>query len=201
MSDELSVTDWIDQLRNADPDAARRLWERYCRDLVRLARQKLAGSPRRVADEEDIALSAFDSFCRGVERGRFPLLHDRDGLWRLLLTITERKAIDQKAYLGRARRRAEVGESAVAGAGAAASGAAFEQVAGREPSPEFVAEVAEECRRLIDRLPTVPLRQVALWKLEGYDNGEIAAKFGCSRRAVERKMALIRSLWEGEEAS
>jgi hypothetical protein len=69
--------------------------------------KKLLGAPRGMADEEDVALSAFDSFCRGAEQGRFPQLSDRDDLWRLLFVITERKAIDlvnhEKAQ--KARRR------------------------------------------------------------------------------------------------
>jgi hypothetical protein len=54
----------------------------------------LRATSRRVADEEDVALSAFDSFCAGAERGRFPDLKDRDNLWALLVTITARKAAD-----------------------------------------------------------------------------------------------------------
>src|SRR5262245_52572189 len=84
-SDEGSVTRWLGRLQQADPAAAQRLWERYFPQLVRLAHQKLRGAPQAVADEEDVALSAFDSFCRNAERGRFPELLDRDGLWRLLV--------------------------------------------------------------------------------------------------------------------
>ena len=69
---ETSVTQWIDRLKAGDPDAAQELWERYFRRLVGLARKKLRAAPRRAADEEDVALSAFDSFCRGAEQGRFP---------------------------------------------------------------------------------------------------------------------------------
>jgi len=64
--------------------------------LVGLARTKLHGSPRRVADEEDVALSAFDSFCRNAAQGRFPQLFDRDGLWKLLVLLTARKAAHQR---------------------------------------------------------------------------------------------------------
>jgi hypothetical protein len=62
------------------------------------------GTPRRFADEEDVALSAFDSFCRGVDLGRFPWLKDRDGLWALRVLITVRKAADLVQYNRRDRR-------------------------------------------------------------------------------------------------
>src|SRR3974390_2696829 len=93
MASPRSVTHWIEQLRAGAPIAAHPLWEGYFQRLIELARAKLQGLPRRAADEEDVALSAFASFCRGVECGRFPQLTDRDDLWRLLVTITARKAL------------------------------------------------------------------------------------------------------------
>jgi hypothetical protein len=77
MNAEGSVSLWLHQLKAGDPDAAQKLWDRYFRRLAGLARLKLRGTSRPAANEEDLALSAFASFCRGVERGRFPhLLHD-----------------------------------------------------------------------------------------------------------------------------
>src|SRR5262249_22722064 len=93
MSSVGSVTAWIEQLRAGDHAAAERLWKGYFQRLVVLARRKLRRAPSGMAGAEDVALSAFANFCRGVEQGRFPKLHDRDDLWRLLFVITERKAI------------------------------------------------------------------------------------------------------------
>src|SRR5207237_3816674 len=92
---EGSVTAWFESLKAGDADAAQKLWRRYFEALVRLARNRLRGAPKGVADEEDAALSAFDSFVRGAACGRYPRLDDRDDLWRLLVVITERKALDQ----------------------------------------------------------------------------------------------------------
>jgi hypothetical protein len=88
MSSKRSVTRWIDRLKAGNRAAAQRLWERYFKRLVAVARSQLRDTPRRAADEEDVALSAFNSFCRGAERGRFPELLDRNSLWRLLVTMT-----------------------------------------------------------------------------------------------------------------
>src|SRR5262245_60587 len=99
-----SVTQWIDRLKAGDPDAAQKLWERYFRRLVGLARKKLRSAPRRAADEEDVALSAFDSFCRNAEQGRFPQLLDRDSLWRLLVVFTARKSAHLRRDEGRQKR-------------------------------------------------------------------------------------------------
>src|SRR5262249_30677609 len=94
MSSPGSVSHLIGELKAGEAIAAQKLWERYFGRLAGLARSKLHGLPCRVADEEDIALSAFDSFCRQATLGRFPQLFDRDNLWRLLVVITKRKAYD-----------------------------------------------------------------------------------------------------------
>src|SRR6516162_8216407 len=144
MASSLSVTHWIGQLRAGDQVAAQHLWEGYFRRLVGLARGKLLSLPCRAADEEDVALSAFASFCRGVKGGRFPQLADRDDLWRLLVTITARKALhlarderSQKHGGGGVRAEAALGGREGSGAEAAALG----ELLGREPTPAFAAQV------------------------------------------------------------
>ena len=189
-----SITHWIGQLKAGEPDAAQKLWEGYFQKMVELARHKLQGMPRRAADEEDVALSAFNSFCLGAGRGRFPQLGDRNSLWPLLVAITANKAVD----LLRHERRLKRGGSPAAEAGRATPQAELDQVLGREPTPEFALQVAEECQRLLDRLGDEGLRSVALWKMEGYTVEEIAARLGCVPRTVERKLRAIRELW-GEE--
>jgi DNA-directed RNA polymerase specialized sigma24 family protein len=194
MAQEGSVTDWIDRLKVGDPAAAQQLWQSYFQRLVGLARRRLQGTPRRAADEEDVALSAFDSFCRGAEQGRFPQLLDRDNLWRLLVTITARKA--SRAALHEARRKR--GGSGVLDE-AALPGPGLEQFLAREPTPEFAAQMAEDYQELLARLDDDDLRRLAVWKMEGYGNEEIAARLGCVPRTVERKLALIRTVWSQEE--
>ena len=194
MSAEGSVSRWLASLRAGDHAAAQRLWERYFRRLVGLARAKLQGAPRRAADEEDVALSAFDSFCRRAEAGSFPQLADRDSLWRLLVTITARKAVHQVRDEGRQKRGGAV---RVTNADAES---VLEEVLSREPSPEFAAEVAEECQRLLRRLGDKELEAAALLRMEGYTVEEVAGQLGCAPRSVKRKLALIRTIWEKEMA-
>jgi DNA-directed RNA polymerase specialized sigma24 family protein len=198
---EGSVTRWIHQLQAGNQAAAQELWNRYFHRLVSLARSKLQGVPRRAADEEDVALSAFDSFCRGAEEGRFPRLDDRDNLWRLLVVITERKACNLMHH----ERRQKRGGGLVRGNSGLAeqlddpeAEAGIEQVASPEPTPEMAAQVADECRRLLELLGDATLRSLAVWKMEGYTNAEIAAKLGCVTVTVERKLQVIRSLWAKE---
>ena len=72
MSSDGEVTRWIQDMRAGDRLAAQKLWEAYFRRLVGFARKKLGELPRRAADEEDIALSAFDSLVRGRGAGPIP---------------------------------------------------------------------------------------------------------------------------------
>jgi DNA-directed RNA polymerase specialized sigma24 family protein len=200
MNPEESVTHWIEQLKAGDSRAAAPVWERYYARLVELARRRLQASSRAAADEEDVALSAFHTFCKAAQEGRFPRLEDRDDLWRLLVTITDRKALDQ----ARDQRRQKRGGGRVQSESALVAGdderAGFAGVAGREPTPEFAALMAEECGRLLDRLGDEGLRAVAVCKMEGHSNEEVADRLGCALRTVERKLALIRDFWEQELA-
>jgi DNA-directed RNA polymerase specialized sigma24 family protein len=202
MSSGGSVTHWLTLLK-AGADAVQPLWERYFARLVGLARARLRGAPRRAADEEDVALSAFDSFCRNAAAGRFPRLLDRDDLWQLLVLLTARKAINLREHESRQKRGGGrlQGESALRRPGEEAEEAeGLDAVVGTEPTPEFAAEVAEEWRLLLDRLGDAELRAVALWKMEGYSNQEIAERLGCVERSVERKLRIIRGVWEAETA-
>jgi DNA-directed RNA polymerase specialized sigma24 family protein len=200
MTSEGSVTTWIGLLKAGDPAAAQRLWERYFERLVRLARKKLRGTARRAADEEDVALSVLASLCAGAGGGRFPQLYDRDNLWRLLVVLTARKAINLVHHERRQKRGGDavLGEAALADAAGTGEEPGIEQIVGHEPTPEFAAQVAEECQRLLASLDDAELRAVAQWKMEGYTLEEIAAKLACVPRTVQRKLRVIRSLW-GEE--
>ena len=194
-----SVTALIEHLRAGDHEAAQPLWERYYPRLVGLARERLRGTPRRVADEEDVALSALDSFCRGVEQGRFPQLKDRDGLWALLVLITVRKAADLAQSHRRERRGGGQvrGDSALAGGDGDAGADGVAQIEAGDPTPDLAAQLAQEFQGLLDRLGSDELGAIAVWKLEGYTNAEVAARLGYATVRVERRLRLIRKILSG----
>ncbi len=195
------VTGWFHGLAKGDEAAAEEVWRLYYEKLVRFARGKLAAGQRRAADEEDVALSAFHSFCRGAAAGRFPQLEDRHDLWKLLVTITARKAAHQIRHdMQQKRGSGSVrGESVFIGPSESDRAFGIGNVLGAEPTPEFAAMAAEQCEHLLDALPDERIRQIALWKLEGFTNEEIAAKLDCAPRTVERKLQRIRDLWDRSE--
>ncbi len=189
-----SVARWLERLESGDNLAAERLWNAYFERLVRLAHGRLQARHRKIVDAEDIALSAFHSFCRGVENKRFPALSDRDGMWRLLVSITVHKILHVVRDQGRIKRGGQFRE--LAGLDSSNdSFAAVNQIVSREPSPEFAAEVAEQFELLMASLGDEELVQLAIWKMEGYSNEEIAMKMSRTTRTIERKLNLIRKTW------
>ncbi len=194
MSSDGSVTRWLAPLQAGDPAAVQELWQRYFLRLVGLARKKMRGASRRVADEEDVALSAFDSFCRNAAQGRFPQLLDRDSLWHLLVLLTARKASHHRRDESRLKRGGGVtiqhetpddsDESLL-----------VEQFLSREPTPEFAAQVAEDYQMLLRKLNDAELEAVALARMEGYSIEEIAVRLGYAPRSIKRKLRLIRDIW------
>jgi RNA polymerase sigma factor (sigma-70 family) len=186
-----SVSRLIPDLKEGDRPAMQRLWELYFQPLVRLARRRLHPARCRVADAEDVALDAFLEFCEHLARPdadrRFPRLHSREHLWRLLACFTVRTAFDFNQK--QARRDGVIrGESALGDAG-------FAPFAGREPAPEFAAALAD----LLDQLRDDALRTVALRTMAGCTAREIAHEMDCSPSTVERKLRAIRSIWKSRE--
>jgi RNA polymerase sigma factor (sigma-70 family) len=181
-----SVSACLERIKNGASSAAEReLLNRYMAQIAALARKRLAGQKRAVADEEDVALSVMNSFLVAARDDRFPDLKDRDGLWNLLVTITIRKSINQIEQL-HAQRRDPAKEEALP---------SFEVLLDDKPSPEIAAEVTEQIERMMEHLEDDKLRKVTQMKLEGYTNEEIAQSLGCCEKTVIRKLQLIRKLW------
>lgn len=195
MSSEGSVTRWLDQLKAGDAAAAEQLWQRFFPRLVALARQKLAGTRRGPVDEEDVVLSAFDSFFQRAEQGRFPQLHDRDDLWQLLVVITVRKAINVRVKENRQKRG---GGRRYEWTDPEAQYQTLDLTPDPQPSPDLAAQLAEEYQRLLALLPTEELRQIAVWKMEGWTSAEMAGQLGVVPRTIERRLEAIRQCWEQE---
>lgn len=190
-----SVTRWIGDLKDGQDAATQKIWERYFDRLVRVASRQLGAAPRRIADEEDVAVSVFDSLCKGAAAGRFDKLRDRDDLWKLLTAISGMKAVDQIRRQTAKKRGGEKlrGESIVAGVNNPLGG--FDQLVHGEPTPEFLAVMDEQQQEMFRVLPDETQRSVARLRFEGYANEEIAEKLDMSLRSVERKLKVIREIW------
>ena len=182
---EQPITQWLEQVKDGDDQALEQLWHVYFLQLVRLARKQFASAAKTVSDEEDIAQHAILSFYIRARDGQFPELNDREGLWKLLISITLNKA---RAVVRKEHRRRELWQREM-------SGIHFRE---GTPSPEFAAEFADRFQYLLDCLNDDLLRRVAVAKLDGYSNQEIAQQNAKSVPTIERKLRLIREIWVSE---
>lgn len=195
MASDHSITILVQRLKERDELAIDDLWKRYFDKLVDAARRRLGSNPRRVVDEEDVAVSVFASLWRGVERGRFLQLDDRNDLWQILLGITKQKVVNeirrnraQKRGGGNVRGDSVFGDRDEQGGG-------WDVVAGDAPDPAFLAALNEDFDNLLKRLPEESLRDVVHWKMGGDTNQEIADKLGLGLRSVDRKLRIIKQCW------
>lgn len=202
MTEAEPITVWMNRLADGDSQAANVIWKNYFGKLVHFARRRMQDMSRRSVDEEDVAISAMFSFCHGLEQGKFEKLDDRHDLWKLLVTITARKihakrksSLRAKRGSGRVRGESVFGQNPQGSSGAQDRAFGIGQVLGKEPTPELAAMVVENTQRLLDALDDETSRQIAVMKLEGYNNREIAEKLGCARRTIERKLERIRQAW------
>jgi DNA-directed RNA polymerase specialized sigma24 family protein len=200
MTVERDLTCWIQRLGDGDSQAANIVWEVYFGKLVQLARRKLEGVTIRSADEEDVAISAMYSFYRGMKERKFDWIADREDLWKLLVTLTARKACAaRRKHFAQKRGGGHVqGESFFERPGGHDEddyGEGIAAVLGKEPTPEIAAGVAETCQVMLDKLGDERLRNIAVMTLEGLTPLDIADKLGCVRRTIERKLERIRKIW------
>ncbi|MDX1928012.1 MAG: sigma-70 family RNA polymerase sigma factor [Pirellulaceae bacterium] len=185
----------LERLRAGDDRAVSVLWEQYFRRMLFVARKKLGGAQRRVRDEEDIALSAFKSFCLGFKKGRFASADEDCDLWPLLVTITINKAID---HLRRENRQKRSSENEVA----AGPLDVPVDVLSSESAPELQLITDESFEKLLaalDATGDLDLKRLALLKLENHPATELAAELGCTVRTVQRKLKTIREIWQANE--
>lgn len=190
------VSLWVEQLAASDHVAADRLWSHFCQRLMDFARSRMSPATRRVYDEEDAAVSAFRSLCRGIEGRRFPDVGDRGNLWALLVVITSRKIANRFRYEHQQRRDSNqtLNDLLLQGADGAVVDL-LQNVPAKEPTPEFATEVADMSEYLMNQLPEADLRKLVTLKLEGYTNEEVAEAMAVTRRTVQRKLELIRRIW------
>ena len=188
-----SVSQLLGPLRDGDEEAVRKLWDRFFRRLVALARVRLGPKLRQPVDPEDIALQAFHQFCVLMARPdvdeRVPEMVNRDNIWRVLARITDWEVMDYAQPPNRPWVDGDEG---------------LDQIPARPGIPELPGcdEFNEEVARLLNELrgrdeaQTRRLRRLALLKLEGKTNEQAARELGCGVALVEILLRAIRKLWE-----
>lgn len=183
-----SVTEWVSNLKSGDELAAERLWE-FAKDRLLAAANRARNPTHSTYDEEDVAASAFAAFCEAARGSPTIDVRDRTDLWQLLLTITLNKAREKARNCGRIRRGGKVSHQVID-----AESLLDKQML----DPSLQAAAQEECVRLLEKLGRDEIRTVAVLKVQGFTGEEIASQLNCTRRSVQRRLALIRSIWSDE---
>lgn len=200
-----SVTECLERVKQGESFAQLQIFERYCSALTALANGRLHRG-HVVADAEDVVSQVFYDFLMGATEGRFRKLEDRRDLWQLLLALTRRRMISQRRYDCAQKRSNPSAEphlpttmsadSAIERASVRPHEGTMQQsVVDLQPNPALATQLQEEFVVRLQQLDGDKLRSIAVQKLAGYSNQEIADKMDCSLRSVERKLSLIRRRW------
>lgn len=192
-----SVTQWVHDLKQGDAESAQRILDRYMSRLIQVANRRLGNSRRRVADEEDVVSIAFTKFLERVDQGGFTKLDDRQDLWQILFTLTDRKAVDLIRHETAVMRGNDqvVGEAVFDKKGEESnSSSGINSLPGDEPTAEYTAILMEEFKA---RLATLNDEQqvIAIDKMNGMTNKEISDNRKLSLRTIERRLQETRKLW------
>ena len=188
----------ICELLGSDSENAERIWAEFFPRMIRFAKKKLSDIPMRSFDEEDVALSAMNSFFKGNAEGKFNLLTNDDELWRLLATITARKATAQRRKQKALKRDggATRGESVFMRAGELDSKCVgLAGAADQNQMPDTIDQILASCDELLLKLPDEKLRDTAIMRLQGYNNQEISDELGCSLARTKQRVARVKELW------
>jgi RNA polymerase sigma-70 factor (ECF subfamily) len=186
-----SFNDVMARLRAGDEAAAREIFQRFVRRLVRLTQCQLDRVMRSKVDPEDVVQSAYKSFFLRYGEGKLEV-ESWDNLWSLLTLITLRKCLDRVNYHSTAGRDAQ--REAVAQPGAAGSEPWWEAIA-RDPTPEEAAVLAETVEQLLRDL-NAEERPVLEMSLQGYTTQEISQRLVLAERSVRRLRERVRKQLE-----
>lgn len=191
MSTSGSVSEWIEGLKTGNSSATTHLWNRYHPGLLRFARCRLHNEARRVTDEEDLVIAAFESFFHRAAAGQFPELSGRKELWALLVTITDRKVINTL----RRHMTGKRGGGRVRGESNFTSGNnEGERVMATTGSPHLPPDVAACLSEMVATLDE-DMRQIVCLRINGYTNEEIGQRLNRSLATIERRLCLLRDQW------
>ena len=171
-------TEWLDNLRSGDNGAARQIFEHFSKRLCRLAERHMSSRLRQRVDGDDVIQSVFRTFFVRDSQGQFQVDHT-DELWRLLVTITLRKArgVWRKNNAGQRSlgREVEWGESA---------GLSIAAIS-REPTVVEALVLADEIAALLNGLTEDHAKALEL-RMGGHTPTEAAALMGLSRQSFYR---------------
>jgi DNA-directed RNA polymerase specialized sigma24 family protein len=191
----------LDGIQNQNNEAIEQFWKLHFNRLTALAKRKMTQVNKRVADEEDIAISAIHSFYDGLAQKRFHSINGNNELWKILATIVCRKISKQKRNINTKKRGGGLvrGESFFIAGNNENDSNVHNSIGNNVKShenPQFEIEFLDTCEKLYNILDDETMKNVARLIMEGYSIDEIASELGYVRRTIERKLKIIREKWK-----
>jgi hypothetical protein len=209
-SSDQPVADWLWSLKaysrscSYSQCAARAAYQDFLDRLIGLARARLACYGRSTPGERSETYDGSRRLLEGIRMDRLVSVDDEQDLWLILMVQADRAMVE------RARQRDASHDETGGGAGqyhlhwqADATGS---KIVGPEPTLTFAAQILEEIESSLNRLdeasqPTGQvdaghLKTIAVMRLQRYTNREIAHALGCVERTVDRRIAIVKRIWE-----
>jgi DNA-directed RNA polymerase specialized sigma24 family protein len=177
-----SVTGLYQRWQSGDRSGFEQLITHFRSRLLALANSVRDRRFQSTAEAEDALQSAMFSLWESPNQGGLSESADRDDLWNVLGTMTVRKVL-RHSERERAQKR---------GGGKVITGLPVEAIAIVEDGA--LGAHVDELLELLDE----DLRRFAVLRLSGHTNQEIAGELDCSERKVERKLQLVRAVWQEE---
>jgi DNA-directed RNA polymerase specialized sigma24 family protein len=190
MSSSHTVSTWFLDLKAGDVEGLQELWKRFYEKLVVHAKGRIRRTGVKSLDEEEVACSAFESLWRAAQEGRLATVRDCDELWWWLLSTVHRKVVSHARHQTAIKRGGQNTPASMD------DGHFLQAVLSHEPSPEYVAILAEEYDRALAKLNDEQLREIAIMKLAGATNDEVCQKLGIAPATVTRKLRRIQTIWQ-----
>ena len=188
-----TISFWVRELQTGNRAAASVLWERYKIPLTQFGRSLLDSRVRRTFDENDFASVSFHRFLQVLERGTTREIQSREQAWRLLSKIAKNLMLDEvDAQQAQKRGGGKIhGDSLF-----------FSREWGQEEGlwgtaiEESCLIDTEEFHQFLDGLGDATLKAIALALFQGVPKAVIASSSSVSVRTVERKLVLLKRLWD-----
>jgi DNA-directed RNA polymerase specialized sigma24 family protein len=189
-----SITDWLrSPEKREDPDSFRILWQNFGIRLVRLARFHLRGKRDPAYGSDDLALSVFHQACKRLEQGYLEKISCSNDLWKLLVKISKQKSINH--YRSLKNRETKMALMPVESLPSMVD-LRTDRIKTVVDNVELIAEETSGLLQLLrDHDPTQELSQIALMLLEGRSKSRIARDLGRTRRTIDVRLDLIKSIW------
>jgi RNA polymerase sigma-70 factor, ECF subfamily len=201
MGPQDSFAELDQELREGDQDAAAKVFRRFTKRLIGLARTRLDARIRRKEGPAEVVQSVYRSFFTRYHSRQFDF-ETWDALWSLLTKITVRKCRSRAEYY-RAQRRDITREVDAVPACDAAEGA--DHAIDREPTPLEALILGETVELVMRGLEADDRTNIEL-SLQGRTAQDISTQLALSERTVGRvreriKIRLLRIQADGNHTA